>query len=772
MNCALAVLAVVSQNLVSNVAWARAAAGAPLLKTLDVDGMLKIAAIGDSPVLGWRGYDKELFHLSPDGKRLVFVVIAGDPEHDARKGQIYLVEVADLLDQSRSPQSQMIAEFSSRTNDPPIANLSWDSNHSLVFAAANGDALSQIFRLDVDSGKRSQLTDEKVPISAFAVSADTKDLLVVTSPPPGTRMEEDPACLKRGCEIAGKRIDDATSGARGKPSYPGDLVSYDSAGFRRELISLYGQEEIRDCWPNDFIPGGLSPDGRYALFFCTRNSWPDWWKEYKVNERFAKMIGQANPEYAKQYFLLDIKLNRIRPVNSAPFIGVAPVSDPIWIDGGKRLLLVGAVEPLDGVSGPEREKRATTLAVVGVEPSTGATNIEFALDPTRFRYIAKARWTQNSRTLAIETVLAGEKPGPSLAWRQTGKTWTVSPAISTRNNPAQFSLKLKQTPNDRPILYASTGHGRPDRILFDPNSWLDDYKLGKVDEIMWTSRGGHQWDGSIYYPPNYAPDRQYPLVILTHGTDPGKFSPPGYARNYAAQPLASRGMVVLQMNERGLSDVGTSPKELPRSQEGIESAIDEMDRRGLIDRSRVGLVGWSRTSWYLTYLATHSDYPLKATMITDGGDIGWWAYLALGIMDEVDIDLGAPPFGKGLEPMLETAATFNLDRWRAPFLMWSAGEGLDMWDLYAGMRRLGVPVEYWYFPDGTHDLYKMSNLRSGNQLMVDWFDFWLNDHESSDPAKSAQVQRWRKLRELEKLKSATPRPPLLDWTATESTSAK
>lgn len=735
-------------------------------KHLDVDAMLRIGSVGDSSVLGWRDDQRELAHISPNGTKVAIVVQSGDPADNAIRGQLLLFNVADLLDSHKAPKPQIMAEYASRTNYQPIAGLKWTDDSSLIFAAVDGDAPMQVYRLNIVSKTITQLTNETQPIAAFAMSQDAKGLLVVTDAPPPVAPKDKPECLNRGCRVTATRATDAITGADNRGLFPGNLAYYAPAGGRRELASLYELDGIKDCSPNDFIPGGLSPNGRYALFFCTRSSWPDWWADYTVSAQFTEMIRKGNTNYAKQYVLLDVKANEVRPLNSAPYLRFAPPYDPIWIDGGNRLLLAGAVEPLEGTRGAERQKRAGRLGLISVDPATGKTDFAFALDNKMYRYVAKATWSQEDCTLAIEAVTPDDKTAPPMAWRRGADGWERIGAFQGEASRAPLTFRLAQSPNARPVLYAAKAGDGVGRKVLDPNPWLDEYKLGFVDEIRWKSVGGHDWEGSIYYPPNYVKGRRYPLVILTHGVDRGRFSPNGYARNYAAQPLAARGMIVLQMNERGLYDVTVNPKELPRSREGIEGAIDEMDRRGLVDRDRIGLVGWSRTSWYVNYMASHSEYPLKAVMITDGADIGWWTYIHEGVLDEIEADLGAAPFGRGLEKMLETASTFNLDRWRAPVLMWSAGEDVGLWDLFAGLRRLEIPAEYWLFPDGTHDIFKMSHRRAGNELMVDWFDFWLNEHEVPDAAKTDQYQRWRDLRKKWKSVSSIPRPPLLDWSAT------
>jgi hypothetical protein len=68
-----------------------------------------------------------------------------------------------------------------------------------------------------------------------------------------------------------------------------------------------------------------------------------------------------------------------------------------------------------------------------------------------------------------------------------------------------------------------------------------------------------------------------------------------------------------------------------------------------------------------------------------------------------------------------------------------------MWDWYAGLKRLGKPVEYGYLPDGQHELFQVGQRVHTNQLLVDWFRFWLKGEEDDDPGKFAQYERWRRL---------------------------
>ena len=40
-------------------------------------------------------------------------------------------------------------------------------------------------------------------------------------------------------------------------------------------------------------------------------------------------------------------------------------------------------------------------------------------------------------------------------------------------------------------------------------------------------------------------------------------------------------------------------------------------------------------------------------------------------------------------------------------------------------------------------------MRPSENGNVDWFDFWINNHEDPDVTKKAQYERWRELRRIQ-----------------------
>jgi len=260
--------------------------------------------------------------------------------------------------------------------------------------------------------------------------------------------------------------------------------------------------------------------------------------------------------------------------------------------------------------------------------------------------------------------------------------------------------------------------------------------------------------GGLYYPVDYVPGKRYPLVIQTHYFNPRKFWIDGpWTTAFAAQPLAAKNIMVLQADE-SFEDTNT-PNEVNREVATFEGAIDFLDERGLINRDRVGLIGFSRTCLFVKYALTHSKYHFTAASSSDGADGGYFQYLAYsnadpGFVQFGDGIMGAAPFGEGLQKWIERSPGFNIDKVHTPLRIVAERSFalLNEWEWFASLSRLGKPVEMVLIKDGVHILERPYDRMVSQQGNVDWFVFWLKDEEDPDPAKTEQYARWRELRRL------------------------
>lgn len=346
--------------------------------------------------------------------------------------------------------------------------------------------------------------------------------------------------------------------------------------------------------------------------------------------------------------------------------------------------------------------------------------------------------------------------GDLIGFQKTAANWkeVVLSTLDHGQND-EIDVTLEEGMNTPPRVFVrDLGTGQKS-LLLDFNPQFEDLRFGLVHSISFTATDGHKVNAGVYLPPDYIDGKRYALVIQTHAWHSERFWIDGpWPSAFAAQPLAGKGFVVLQLSE----DISTlsTPEEAPEEVSAYEGGIDYLDGLGIIDRDRVGLIGFSRTGLGVEYALTHSKYHFSAATIADGSDGGYFFYLSIlssfswRWSDPESINGGAP-FGDGLSSWLKKSPDFNLavvttpvrEESYHPMSLFSA------WEWFAGLSRLGKPVELIYLPDADHVLVKPRDRLTSQQGNVDWFCFWLKDEEDPDPAKAEQYARWHGLRNLQ-----------------------
>ena len=253
-------------------------------------------------------------------------------------------------------------------------------------------------------------------------------------------------------------------------------------------------------------------------------------------------------------------------------------------------------------------------------------------------------------------------------------------------------------------------------------------------------------------PARVDPDRRYPLVIQTHGFDQDRFFRVGYSETAnAGRALASRGIVVLQVEGYGPWD--DLPLDL--SKVGLDifvAAIDLLDAEGLVDPEKVGISGYSASGITAAAAIARAPERFAAAAIVNTDPLtltGYFSYVDSpldGVMEELYV--GAPPLGDGLQTWLEKSPSLSTDAIEAAVLVSATDPNhlLNLWPFYAALRYQKKPVELQYIRTGRHDIKKPLHRVAHQDMIVDWFDFWLNGHEHDDPGKSDQYKRWRQMR--------------------------
>ena len=661
-----------------------------------------------------------------------------------KRGNIRLntVDYSILLFQSRSvfttAKPRVLVTMSSSSNRDAVKNVKWLDDNTVVFLGETRSALPQVYRLDTTTGKTEQLTHHPMPVLAYDISRDLRTLVYEAV----TKDRADPEGTKRrGVVITTQE--------------PSDLLPCDDHKDSDSAVrALFVQTKDRSAYrieSQDFfdenLPLALSPDGRFALVVVRVSHVPHGWANYKDEVLRSAVAGQQPGTWSNvaEYMILDTSTRVLKPLVNAPInwatYGFA------WANDSLSVVLSGAYLPLD-TGDPNEQQRRTERPFVIEVGVPGRNIVKITDEPLRI-----TRW-ENTGTVLLEPA-ARHNNAPTTAYRKTGSRWLSAPVNDedTRSSDP-FELTLEEDINTPPRIFVRQENGSRATPLLDLNPQFAHLEFGTVEAVTWKATDGHEVAGGLYLPPDYIAGKRYPLVIQTHGFRKDRFWIDGpWSSAFAAQPLAAQGIVVLQVgssvNSTEDSKFAGSPQEAPRQMAAYEGAIDYLDARGLIDRELVGIIGFSRTVFYVEYTLTHSEYRFRAASLADGFDGGYMNYLLWPTADYGEVN-GGTPVGSALRMWLENSPGFNLDKVTAAVHLEYYGRGyfLGGWQWYSGLRLLNKPVDFVWLPDGYHMLMKPWDRLVSQQGTVDWFDFWLKGARDPDPSKRNQYDRWQRLRDL------------------------
>jgi dipeptidyl aminopeptidase/acylaminoacyl peptidase len=134
--------------------------------------------------------------------------------------------------------------------------------------------------------------------------------------------------------------------------------------------------------------------------------------------------------------------------------------------------------------------------------------------------------------------------------------------------------------------------------------------LGEVEEIWYKSVDDYDIQGWIIKPPDFDPNREYPMMLAIHGGPHGMYN---VGFNFGWQEHAANGYVVLYTNPRGSSGYGSAfGNSIKRAYPGkdyddLMNGVDEVLSRGYVDESNMFVYGCSGGGVLTSWIVGHTD---------------------------------------------------------------------------------------------------------------------------------------------------------------------
>jgi len=657
--------------------------------------------------------------FSPDRKRFLIRLKQGSVARNVIEYRLLLYNSDQAF---ASPQGEVLMRMSSTSNREAIQQVRWLNNDTITFLGENPRELPQVYEINIDSKQPTRLTDHSTAVVSYDISRDGKQLIFEAAPRK-RRVSGTEEALRDGIvidsQILNELLDDG--GERDDPIIDRELFVQDK---NKEEKRIYSSDFL-----TEYLPLSLSPDGRFAVLSVYVSAIPDAWANYEDEVLRPYIVQKRKPgtlSNVVQYMLVDVGQGTMRPLLDAPIRwGDEEIA---WPSAGDSVIVTGTFLPLDTEEKEDGARKHGFTVEVEI-PSSKVHKI------TGDR-VSISRWNAQKQEITLASKHATGGTTAKTYAKRDGR-WMEIPFSAKESTDARIEISLEEDKNAPPQIFVRDRINGRRSLLLDLNPQLRQFAIGTVETIRWKATDGHEVEGGIYFPPGYERGKRYPLVIQTHGYEPQRFWLNGpWNSAFAAQPLAAQGIMVLQVGDSVVEGEDrryvNTPAEGPRRMSAFEGAIDELDRRGLIDRDRVGLIGFSRTAFHVAFALTHSHYKFRAAVLADGFDGGYMGQLLWRLPDGEGVN-GGQPVGPGLKSWFEKSPAFQIDKVSAPVRLEYYGplHFLAGWEWFSLSSILNKPIHFVWLPRGTHLLVKPCERMTSQQGSVDWFRRWLLDTEEN-----------------------------------------
>lgn len=743
------------------------------------------------------------FLFSSDGKKLFLITGRGDAERKTYQFSLLMYDTDAIMSylngvSTTPPVPKTIASFDDTRKtiwdtiheSTGIKNVTAIDDNLLLFIATDVNDTHQLFSVDLKNGQIRQLTSQAYRVTDYTILKDRNEVLF-TTPDPTPRSKH---CKKISFPVREMSIYDAICFRDGLSYYE----TRDRNDPRPDVANLYKLALKPGAKPVQIASGislysqladiVLSPSGKSGVLRLWSKKAPaSLEKAYQASHFYQEDLKPYvgfDPDVAKtgysmtafRYFgLINFDDNRIVPVHEfllpkqgGTYLGeIPPASQPVWL--AENQLYLPDVEWLGPYTGngdggaQELTRRGDfTVKITGdtyhASMADNLLPVHLAATSAPTLTSASAAQEEDITQRCIDFVRLKNMPQDNL------------PMCYVEHARLGLRLVLDQNFDRPPTLIAEDIKTSRQKTLMRLNPQFDQLAFGKVEILSWKDDNGLKWTGGLVLPPDFKPGRRYPLVI-----QPGYF--PSYrflidgtvfdAPPYAAQALANKNIIVLQVE---ISQRGTRyDDERQAIINSLDKAIDILHQRGFIDTRRIGMTGFSAMGRLTFSMAIFSKYQLAAVIISDSASPTITGYTFAhgvsypGMLDVEWAMCDSKPWGSGISNWVRQNPFFHLDSLKTAVLITTSEAGItDWWDAYAGMRRLKKPVELHYNTSGGHPIIRPDAALADYDLTVDWYDFWLNNRESSASEKVERYEYWRELRRRKQITETTSpaAPPL------------
>jgi dipeptidyl aminopeptidase/acylaminoacyl peptidase len=631
--------------------------------------------------------------VSPDGRRVAFVVTTLSEERDEYLANIWLVDTTGGAPRrfTAGPRRDIEPRWS-----PDGTRLAFLSER------APKDKL-QLHVMPADGGEPTRLTALEHGVSSVAWSPDGTRLAFVSAV--GGQREPDSEEEKRKSRPA--RVITSV-----KYRFNGEGFIYD----RRPHVFVVATDgsapvQISDGDFSDADPA-WSPDGGSVVFTSARHA-------------------ERDDDDASDLWRVDAKGGMPQRLTTT----TGPVMLPAFSPDGRSIAYLA--RPAKNAYG-----RNVQVYVVPSDGAGSATCLTSALDRSCGALQVRPLWSPDGRSI----VVAGEDHGDVGLWRAAASgheppARIVGGARSINGFSASADGRglafAASSPTAPAEVFACRADGSDERRLSELNrAWTDSVTLSAPERVRFT-RAGFELDVWVMRPAGFVAGRRYPTLLSIHGGPHAQ-----YGHNFfdEFQVYAGAGYAVVYTNPRGSQGYGEAFAQAVVGDWGggdyadVMGALDEaIARYPFIDPDRLGVLGGSYGGFLTSWTVGHSQR-FKAACSERAVNCQYTMFGTSDIGHSFNVvELGGPMPWEDMARYIERSPLTYAKDVVTPLLIIHSEDDLRCpieqgEQLFVALKKLRREVRFVRFPGENHEMSRSGKPRHRLERfrhILDWFGAYL-----------------------------------------------
>jgi dipeptidyl aminopeptidase/acylaminoacyl peptidase len=622
--------------------------------------------------------------LSPDGKKILYVLNETDQGHNRYKSNVWIVDTAGGAGSNlTNSQSENVWPR-------------WSPDGKRIAFLSKRSGAYQVWVMPAKGGEAQQLTQTKFGASSPAWSPDGTRIVFVSATRAGqesdymdiTRL---PYRMETFREKSGFYMNNMSTHL---------WVVSAQGGNAAQITSDDAFNELDPSW---------SPDGNKIAFALT-GAEETWRAEIWV----ASARGE-NPERLTS--------------------GAGTNLSPTWSPDGTQLAYVGS----DNWKHIAGNKHVLVMSANGGEALNLTESLDRSADAPPFLHDPTLKWTPDRKKIYFAAADHGSIFVYSV--RLEGKK--IEQVTRGDNSVQYFDLskdgsRLAYTVTDHsdfPDVWLAQSDGSQAQQLTALNQdLLARLQLSKPREFIYKSFDGQEVQGWIILPTNSQAGKPQPMILEIHG-GPHYW----YGRDtewfFEFQYLAARGYAVLFTNPR--CSVGYGEKFAQGCVgdwgnvdfQDLMKAVDYAIQKGWADPRKLGVTGLSYGGFMTNWIVGHTDR-FKAG-VTHGSIANWSSFYGTSdIQFFVENELGVESPWEQFDMLQQHSPLTYVRNMKTPLLI--TGSEMDFRvpieqseQLYTYLKRRNVPTEFIRWPGEGHVMFSAGDPTHRIALLkrtADWFD--------------------------------------------------